>query len=1144
MLMVGCWQVFTKISNKRENIIMRIDQLKEVDVSLRDDGILEMEQGNKSFKLPFTKLMHYIKTKLSLSKVAYTGNYLDLDNTPSVRVATPTTLGVIKVGSNLTISPDGRLDSNPDLQVNADWAETEQGSRAYIFNKPDLSVFATTTYVDSQDEYVLGTSREYTDTSLQESKDYTDSKSSDTLQTSKDYTDSQITTSEGSMQAYTDGEIASLSGEVDGKLQVMDGRIADVEDLLDDGYVVSVDGQNGVVDLSGSYEHKRKNNLSATTPPTVDNDSSEGYEVLSRWVDTSGAGDIYILLDATVGAANWQSSTLTLEDLGSAATADVGTTPNTLPTNATVDSKLSAGLDTKVDKVSGKGLSDENFTIEEKGKLAVAIIEGDSRLTDAREWIAPTVTKAEAESGVGSERKAWTVERVWEATEAWWDKGENKTKLNGIEDGATKNATDAELRDRATHTGTQPISSVEGLQTALDGKANDSDLPDFSTLATKQELTTLDNSLAIVAKTGEYEDLLNKPTLGTASTVDIDYFASNTDELPEGAINKYVTQAEKDKLAGLESSHFKGLYTTEAELEDAHPSAVAGDYADVDAGLGVNVERYIWDVTDSHWVQQGSDTGGSITAPEVKVLYESNPDTNAFTDAEKSQLAGVQGKLNQKLNIVGRNPYLQSNQELKLDLRSAGSEQVSIQALAGWTPKWALGNLIFGSEDVVLSADSHNSRIVLSGSSVSFDKPLYVSGSKVPTISELGTAAFGNLQETPTSKTSGIVLRRGDFGLGTSIILNSSGKFADLRYSGFVKAQSSSNQPTDAPIGLSGTAAISLEGTAGGVWKVAVGMKSGTPTMFLGDDNINSQGWIELYHTGNFSAANFVNTTAAQTIGGTKTFSLSPIVPTPTANMGAANKQYVDSKVSEPSYGLVARGSSGAIVSNNGQDFQGNYVVRSANSSTTNQVGAGSVALGATTAATGAGTISIGDTAVSIGTGSIAIGRGSRTNSAHIGSVAIGDGSATSKRDQTAFSSLDASTHLAATPRLLSGVATPVVAQDAANKEYVDKKSTVLNIVTKPSNTTTLQASDSGSTLVFTTSTPLCIISNLSSDLGGAQIGSKFDILYTNLTGTLTFSASNGAIIKSRGLTISGVGAATIIKLTSDEYLIIGALEE
>ena len=46
----------------------------------------------------------------------------------------------------------------------------------------------------------------------------------------------------------------------------------------------------------------------------------------------------------------------------------------------------------------------------------------------------------------------------------------DKTRLDGIAAGATVNAPDAQLRDRATHTGEQPIESITGLQAALNGK--------------------------------------------------------------------------------------------------------------------------------------------------------------------------------------------------------------------------------------------------------------------------------------------------------------------------------------------------------------------------------------------------------------------------------------------------------------------------------------------------------------------------------------------------------------------------------------------------------------------------------------------------------------------------------------------------
>ena len=46
----------------------------------------------------------------------------------------------------------------------------------------------------------------------------------------------------------------------------------------------------------------------------------------------------------------------------------------------------------------------------------------------------------------------------------------DKAKLDGIANNATANSTDSQLRDRSTHTGTQAISTISGLQTALDGK--------------------------------------------------------------------------------------------------------------------------------------------------------------------------------------------------------------------------------------------------------------------------------------------------------------------------------------------------------------------------------------------------------------------------------------------------------------------------------------------------------------------------------------------------------------------------------------------------------------------------------------------------------------------------------------------------
>jgi hypothetical protein len=64
----------------------------------------------------------------------------------------------------------------------------------------------------------------------------------------------------------------------------------------------------------------------------------------------------------------------------------------------------------------------------------------------------------------------------------------DKTKLDGIASGATANATDSQLRDRATHTGTQDVSTVTGALSATAAAAAyqplDSDLTAIASLTT------------------------------------------------------------------------------------------------------------------------------------------------------------------------------------------------------------------------------------------------------------------------------------------------------------------------------------------------------------------------------------------------------------------------------------------------------------------------------------------------------------------------------------------------------------------------------------------------------------------------------------------------------------------------------------
>jgi hypothetical protein len=99
-----------------------------------------------------------------------------------------------------------------------------------------------------------------------------------------------------------------------------------------------------------------------------------------------------------------------------------------------------------------------------------------------------------------------------------------KTKLAGIASGATANDTDANLKNRANHTGTQAIATVTGLQTALDGKENLSSKGISNGYAGldasgKVPLTQINDALiGSVNYQGTYNAATNTPALPTIST--------------------------------------------------------------------------------------------------------------------------------------------------------------------------------------------------------------------------------------------------------------------------------------------------------------------------------------------------------------------------------------------------------------------------------------------------------------------------------------------------------------------------------------------------------------------------------------------------------------------------------------------------
>jgi hypothetical protein len=161
------------------------------------------------------------------------------------------------------------------------------------------------------------------------------------------------------------------------------------------------------------------------------------------------------------------------------------------------------------------------------GLAATAIQPTDSRLTDAREWSAATVTQAAAEAGTETTRRAWTVQRVWQAVAAWWQSisGATGRSLAGAASPAEAR-TVLELGTAATlSTGT-----TAGNVVALDGSArlpavDGSQLTNLpggtgggSPAGTGSELQFRSSSSAFGAVTGSSVDGSGNITLGSRFT--------------------------------------------------------------------------------------------------------------------------------------------------------------------------------------------------------------------------------------------------------------------------------------------------------------------------------------------------------------------------------------------------------------------------------------------------------------------------------------------------------------------------------------------------------------------------------------------------------------------------------------------------
>ena len=410
------------------------------------------------------------------------------------------------------------------------------------------------------------------------------------------------------------------------------------------GFDVGDDGANKLLtrdQLDQRYNASVLNNTSAITDPTVSNDDSQGYSFGSVWYNTA-TSEAFKCFDATVGAAVWQTTTLDLGDLGSIVTYNQGVAAGEVRVNSENEAEFSA-IDYDIIELAGTAItltgahngkllrltSDLPITITvpeqiteaiQNGFQCVILRAGDGLVTviaegaDVIESAGDLVTlevKFAAASIIKQAVGLWllfgglkfedildpvVVKTAYEVnpdTNAFTDA--DQTKLAGISAGATIDQTGAQIKS------------------AYESEAD----------------------------TNAYTDAEKLKLNGIAAGATIDQTGAQIKSAYEAEPNTNgYTDAEKLKLADLESSKFLGEFISLAALQLAFPAPSTGAYANVDTGPGSNVERYVWDTDDAAYVLQlGVST--LLTNAQIKTQYEANPDTNAFTDASQTKLAGI-----------------------------------------------------------------------------------------------------------------------------------------------------------------------------------------------------------------------------------------------------------------------------------------------------------------------------------------------------------------------------------------------------------------------------------------------------------------------------------------------------------------------
>jgi hypothetical protein len=329
------------------------------------------------------------------------------------------------------------------------------------------------------------------------------------------------------------------------------------------------------------------------------------------------------------------------------------------------------------------------------------------------------------------------------ASRVWFTPAE-ETKLAGISAGATANSTDAALLARANHTGTQAISTVTGLQTALDAKESISKAISVQT-GVGYTLAAADTD-KIVTRDNAGASTQGLPSDGTAAIavgvmIPILNIGAGTITISAGSGAALTPGSDTSLPQGSIALAYKHAANTWQVAVVGNPSAGSPNAVDVpitDSGgfyTATNVETALAEVqakldlkldeTAAPEVIDGNGTVANDTTPgflQIDATY-TRP-INAQTGTAYTVALSDVGKLITRSNAAASTLTLPSNATAavpvgtSIPVQNVGAGAITISAGSGATLDTGSETALGGGRRAILTKTGTNSWAVFIGESV------------------------------------------------------------------------------------------------------------------------------------------------------------------------------------------------------------------------------------------------------------------------------------------------------------------------------------------------------------------------------------------------------------------------------------------